>query len=142
MGAKRAVAGKPAYSRRHINAGLQVMSRVKVADNSGAKEVLIIGVPGYKGRLRRVPPAGIGDLVVVSVKKGTPEMRKKIFKAIIIRQKRPYRRPDGTWVAFEDNAVVILTPEGTPKGTEIRGPVAREVAERWPQIANLASIIV
>ncbi len=142
MGAKRAVAGKPAYSRRRINTGLQVMSRVKVADNSGAKEVMIIGVPGYKGRLRRVPPAGVGDLVVVSVKKGTPEMRKKIFKAVIIRQKRPYRRPDGTWVAFEDNAVVILTPEGTPKGTEIRGPVAREAAERWPQIANLASIIV
>jgi large subunit ribosomal protein L14 len=142
MGAKRAVAGKPAYSRRHINIGLQVMSRVKVADNSGAKEVLIVGVPGYKGRLRRVPPAGVGDLVVVSVKKGTPETRKKIFKAIIIRQRRPYRRPDGTWVAFEDNAVVILTPEGTPKGTEIRGPVAREAAERWPQIANLASIIV
>jgi large subunit ribosomal protein L14 len=142
MGAKRAVAGKPAYSRRHVNTGLQVMSRAKVADNSGAKEVLIIGVPGYKSRLRRIPPAGIGDLVVVSVKKGTPEMRKKIFKAIIVRQRRPYRRPDGTWIAFEDNAVVILTPEGTPKGTEIRGPIAREAAERWPQIANLASIIV
>ncbi|MEM1618502.1 MAG: 50S ribosomal protein L14 [Desulfurococcaceae archaeon] len=142
MGAKRAVAGKPAYSRRRINTGLQVASRVKVADNSGAKEVTIIGVPGYRGRLRRVPRAGVGDLVVVSVKKGTPEMRKKIFKAIVIRQRRPYKRPDGTWVAFEDNAVVILTPEGTPKGTEIRGPVAREAAERWPQIANLASIIV
>lgn len=142
MGAKRAVAGKPAYSRRHINTGLQVSSVTKVADNSGAKEVMIVGVPGYKGKLRRVPPAGIGDLVVVSVKKGTPEMRKKVFKAIVIRQKRPYRRPDGTWIAFEDNAVVILTPEGTPKGTEIRGPVAREAAERWPQIANLASIII
>jgi large subunit ribosomal protein L14 len=69
-------------------------------------------------------------------------MRKKIFKAIIVRQRRPYRRPDGSWVSFEDNAVVILTPEGTPKGTEIRGPIAREAAERWPQIANLASIIV
>ncbi|MEM0002377.1 MAG: 50S ribosomal protein L14 [Desulfurococcaceae archaeon] len=142
MGAKRAVAGKPAYSRRHVNTGLQVSSIAKATDNSGAKEVLIIGVPGYKGRLRRVPPAGIGDLVVVSVKKGTPEMRKKVFKAIVVRQRRPYRRPDGTWVAFEDNAVVILTPEGTPKGTEIRGPIAREAAERWPQIANLASIIV
>lgn len=142
MGAKRAVAGKPAYSRRHINTGLQVASKVKVADNSGAKEVMIIGVPGYKGKLRRVPRACVGDLVVVSVKKGTPEMRKKVFKAIIIRQRRPYRRPDGAWIAFEDNAVVILTPEGTPKGTEIRGPVAREAAERWPQIANLASIIV
>ncbi|MEM0198724.1 MAG: uL14 family ribosomal protein, partial [Desulfurococcaceae archaeon] len=89
MGAKRAVAGKPAYSRRRVNTGLQVASRVKVADNSGAKEVTIIGVPGYRGRLRRVPRAGVGDLVVVSVKKGTPEMRKKIFKAIVIRQRRP-----------------------------------------------------
>ncbi|MET1159407.1 MAG: 50S ribosomal protein L14 [Thermoprotei archaeon] len=138
---KRAT-GKPAFSRRHVNTGLQVGSYVKVADNSGAKEVLIIGVPGYKGRLRRIPPAGVGDMVVVSVKKGTPEMRKQIFRAVIIRQKRPYRRPDGTWVAFEDNAVVIVTPEGTPKGSEIRGPVAREAAERWPQIANIATMIV
>jgi len=142
MGAKRAVAGKPAFSRRRVNTGLQVMSRAIATDNSGAKEVMIIGVPGYHGRLRRVPPAGVGDLVVVTVKKGIPEMRKKVFKAIIVRQRRPYKRPDGTWVAFEDNAVVILTPEGTPKGTEIRGPVAREAAERWPQIANLASMII
>lgn len=142
MGAKRAKGGKPAFSRRRINEGLQVMSIAKVADNSGAKEVMIIGVPGYHGRLRRVPPAGVGDLVVVSVKKGIPEMRKKVFKAIVIRQKRPYKRPNGTWVAFEDNAVVILTPDGLPKGSEIRGPVAKEAAERWPQIANLASIII
>ena len=142
MGAKRAVAGKPAYSRRYVNTGLQVTSKVKISDNSGAKEAVIIGVPGYKGKLRRVPTVGVGDLVVVSVRKGTPEMRKKIFKAIIIRQRRLFRRPDGTWISFEDNSAVILTPEGTPKGTEIRGPVAREAAERWPQIANLASIVV
>lgn len=142
MGAKRAVAGKPAFSRRRVNTGLQVQTVAKVADNSGAKEVMIIGVPGYHGRLRRVPPAGVGDLVVVSVKKGIPEMRKQVFKAIVVRQRRPYKRADGTWIAFEDNAVVILTPEGTPKGSEIRGPIAREAAERWPQIANLASMIV
>ncbi|MCD6300677.1 MAG: 50S ribosomal protein L14 [Staphylothermus sp.] len=134
--------GKPAFSRRRIATGLQVGSYVKVADNSGAKVVKIIGVPGYKGRLRRIPPAGIGDLVVVTVKKGTPEMRKQVVKAIIVRQRRPYRRPDGTWVAFEDNAVVIVTPEGAPKGSEIRGPIAKEVAERWPQVANIATIIV
>ncbi|OYT39868.1 MAG: 50S ribosomal protein L14 [Desulfurococcales archaeon ex4484_58] len=134
--------GKPAYSRRRINTGLQVGSYVRVADNSGAKEVKIIGVPGYKGRLRRIPPAGVGDVVVVSVKKGTPEMRKQIVRAVIVRQKRPYRRPDGTWVAFEDNAVAIITPEGTPKGSEIRGPVAREAAERWPQLANIATMVV
>ncbi len=135
-------AGKPAIAREKIATGLQVGSYVKVADNSGAKEVKIIGVPGYKGRLRRIPKAGVADLVVVSVKKGTPELRKQVMKAIIVRQRRPYRRPDGTWVAFEDNAVVIITPDGSPKGSEIRGPIAREVAERWPQVANIATIIV
>jgi len=134
--------GKPAFSRTRIATGLQVGSYVKVADNSGAKEVKIIGVPGYKGRLRRIPPAGVGDLVVVTVKKGTPEMRKQVVKAVIVRQRRPYRRPDGSWVAFEDNAVVIVTPEGAPKGSEIRGPIAKEAAERWPQIANIATIVV
>ncbi len=131
-----------AMSRRRVNAGLQVGSYVRVADNSGAKEVMIIGVPGYKGRLRRIPFAGVGDLVIVSVKKGTPEMRRQIMPAVIVRQKRPFRRPDGTWVAFEDNAVVIITPEGNPKGSEIRGPIAKEAAERWPRIANIASIVV
>ncbi len=131
-----------AASRRRINTGLQVGSWVKVADNSGAKEVLIIGVPGYKGRLRRIPPAGVGDLVIVSVKKGTPEMRRQIVPAVIVRQRRPFRRPDGTWVAFEDNAVVIITQDGSPKGSEIRGPIAKEAAERWPRIANIASTVV
>ncbi len=136
---KRGAAGGP---RRRVNTGLQVGSYVKVADNSGAKEVMIIGVVGYKGRLRRIPPAGVGDMVIVTVKKGTPEMRKQVVRAVIVRQRRPFRRPDGTWVAFEDNAVVIVTPDGTPKGSEIRGPIAREAAERWPKIANIASIIV
>lgn len=131
-----------AMSRRRINAGLQVGSYVRVADNSGAKEVMIIGVPGYKGRLRRIPFAGVGDLVIVSIKKGTPEMRRQIMPAVIVRQKRPFRRPEGTWVAFEDNAVVIITPEGNPKGSEIRGPIAKEAAERWPRIANIASMVV
>ncbi|MEB3758181.1 MAG: 50S ribosomal protein L14 [Desulfurococcales archaeon] len=129
-------------SRRKINAGLQVGSRVKTADNSGAKEVLIIGVPGYKGRLRRLPFAGVGDIVVVSVKKGTPNMRRQIVHAVIVRQKRPFKRPDGTWVAFEDNAVVIVNPDGTPRGSEIRGPIAKEAAERFPRIANLATLII
>lgn len=131
-----------AFSRIRINAGLQVGSYVKVADNSGAKEVMIIGVPGYKGRLRRIPFAGVGDMVVASVKKGTPEMRRQIVRAVIIRQRRPYRRPDGTWIAFEDNAVVIVSSDGTPKGSEIRGPVAKEAAERWPRIGQIASIII
>jgi large subunit ribosomal protein L14 len=129
-------------SRRGLNAGIQVTTKVTVADNSGAKEAIIIGVYGYKGTLRRVPFANVSDLVMVSVRKGTPEVRKQKFKAVIIRQRRPYRRADGTWIAFEDNAVVIVNPDGTPKGTEIHGPVAKEAAERWPKIASLATFII
>ncbi|MCE4621455.1 MAG: 50S ribosomal protein L14 [Desulfurococcales archaeon] len=129
-------------SRFGVNAGLQVGSYVSVADNSGAKEVMIINVPLYKTRLRQLPKAGVGDLVVVTVKKGTPQVRKQVTYAVIVRQKRPFRRPDGTWVAFEDNAVVLVNPDGTPKGSEIRGPIAREAADRWPRIAKLATIIV
>jgi large subunit ribosomal protein L14 len=69
-------------------------------------------------------------------------MRKKIFQGVIVRQRRPYRRVDGVRVQFEDNAAVIITPEGEMKGSEIRGPVAKEAAERWPRIASAASIIV
>jgi large subunit ribosomal protein L14 len=129
-------------SRFGVNTGLQVGSYVDVADNSGAKEVMIINVPLYKTRLRELPKAGVGDLVVVTVKKGTPQVRRQVSYAVIIRQRRPFRRPDGTWVAFEDNAVVLVNPDGTPKGSEIRGPVAREAAERWPRIAKLATMIV
>ncbi len=129
-------------SRKGINTGLQVGSYVRVADNSGAREVMIINVPQVKGRLRRIPAAGVGDLVVVTVKKGTPQMRRQVTYAVIIRQRRPYRRPDGTWVSFEDNAVVIVSQDGTPKGSEIRGPVAKEAAERWPRIAKQATIII
>jgi large subunit ribosomal protein L14 len=122
--------------------GLPVGARLTVADNTGAKIVQIITVPKYHGVHRRYPSAGIADLVVVSVKKGTPEMRKQVLYGVIIRQRRPFRRPDGTMVAFDDNAVVITTDTGEAKGTEIKGPVAREAAERWAQIAAKASNIV
>jgi len=69
-------------------------------------------------------------------------MRKKIFRAVIVRQKKPYRRPEGIWVQFEDNAAVIITPEGDMRGSEVRGPVAREAAERWPRIASASSTII
>ncbi len=134
--------GSGVAPRRRIAAGVQVGTYVRVADNSGAKEAMVIGVIGYKGRLRRIPFASVGDMVVVTVKKGTPEMRKQVTRAIVVRQRRPFRRPDGTWVAFEDNAVVIVSPDGAPKGSEVRGPIAREAAERWPKVANIASIII
>jgi len=118
--------------------GLQNGSRLAVIDNTGAKEIEIITVPGYHGVARRVPSAGVGDLVIASVKKGTPQMRRQI----VFRQRRPMRRPDGTIVYFEDNAAVITTETGETKGTDIKGPVAREAAERWPRVSATASIIV
>ena len=135
--AKGVVGQKPKISR-----GLPNGSILICADNSGAREIRLIQVVGYKGRLRRVPTASVGDLVTVSIRKGTPDMRKKIFHAVVVRQKKPYRRADGIWVQFEDNAAIIMTPEGEMRGSEIRGPIAKEAAEKWPRIASAASIIV
>ena len=129
-------------SRKGLTPGLQHYTTVVVADNSGAKEAVIIGIYGYKGVLRRIPFANVADLVMVSVRKGTPEVRKQKFRAVIVRQRMPYRRPDGTWIMFEDNAVVLVNPDGTPKGTEIRGPIAKEAAERWPKIASIATMVI
>ncbi len=111
-------------------------------DNSGAKKVAIIAVPRAGSHHNRYPAASVGDFLVVSVKKGTPEMRRQVLNAVIVRQRRPFRRPDGTTVQFEDNAAVIVAPNGETKGSDIKGPVAREAAERWPRIAATASQVV
>ncbi|MFN4132870.1 MAG: 50S ribosomal protein L14 [Candidatus Hadarchaeales archaeon] len=121
---------------------LGVGSRLLCADNTGAKELQIISVIGYHGTRRRMPKAGVGDRVVVSVKRGTPEMRAQLVQAIIIRQRKEYRRKDGMRVKFEDNAAVLITPEISPKGSEVKGPMAKEAAEKWPKIAGIASMIV
>ncbi|WP_440952522.1 50S ribosomal protein L14 [Methanococcoides sp. FTZ1] len=123
---------------RALNAG----AKIDCVDNTGARTVEIISVKKYRGVKNRMPRAGIGDLCVVSVKKGTPEMRKQILYAVVVRQKKELRRPDGLRVGFEDNAVVITDDKGIPKGTDIKGPVAREAAERFPKIGTTASIIV
>jgi large subunit ribosomal protein L14 len=122
--------------------GVPVNSLVNCADNSGAKVLRVIQVIGYRGRLRRRPAATVGDKLAVVVRKGPPEMKKQIFYAVLVRQRYPFRRPSGVRVSFEDNAAVLITPEGDVKGTDIHGPVAAEAAERWPRIANIASIII
>ena len=122
--------------------GLPKGARLDCIDNTGAKIVEIIEVRRYHGVRRRIASAGIGDVIVVSVKKGSPEMRRQVVNAVIVRQRRPFRRADGTMVQFEDNACVLMTPEGEIKGSDIKGAVAREAAERWPRIAATASIIV
>ena len=122
--------------------GLPVGARLNCIDNTGAKVIQIIMTLKLKGVHRRYPQAGVGDMVVVSVKKGASDMKRQIMKAVIVRQRRPFRRPDGTMVQFEDNAAVIVTDTGETKGSMIKGPVALEAAERWPKISSLASIIV
>ena len=85
--------------------GLPTAARLHVADNTGAKVVQILNVLKLGGTMRRYPAAGVGDMAKVSVKKGTPDTRRQMYNAVIIRQRRPFRRVDGTWVQFEDNAV-------------------------------------
>jgi large subunit ribosomal protein L14 len=128
--------------RRKISGGLTIGSMVNCADNTGARRLKIIQMIGYKGRRRRLPSVGIGDLVMVSCREGTPEMRRQLFNAVIVRQRRAYQRQDGSRIQFEDNAAVILTPEGTLRGSDIKGPVAKEAVERWSRISNLARMVV
>lgn len=121
---------------------LPVGARLKCADNTGAREIQIISVMGYKGRRARLGTAGVGCRVVASVKKGTPELRSQLVQAVIVRQTKEYRRNDGMHIKFDDNAAVLITPEAAPRGSEIKGPIAREAAERWPRVAGIASAVV
>ena len=124
------------------NNALTLRSMVTCADNSGAKEVYIISVFKYKGRKKSNPKAGIGSLCNVVVKKGKPEMRGKIERAVVVRTKQEYKRPNGMRVKFEDNAVVLVDTDGLPKASEIKGCVAKEVGERFPKIAGIASVVI
>ncbi|GAB6056074.1 50S ribosomal protein L14 [Methanobacterium alkalithermotolerans] len=126
----------------NVAKALPIGARLQCVDNTGAREVEIISVKGYKGVRRRLDVAGVGDMIIVSVKKGSADMRKEVMTAVVVRQKKEYRRADGLRVKFEDNAAVIISPEGVIKGSEIRGPVAKEAADRWPGIGSAASIIV
>ena len=126
-----------------ITNALNVGSTIETCDNSGAKIVRIIAVKNAKTVKGRKPSCGIGDLVFVAVKKGKPGIRKQVMPAVVVRQRRPYKRRDGTRVQFEDNAIVVLKDEqGNPKGTIFKGPIAKEAAERWPAVAKVARIIV
>ena len=125
-----------------MSLGLNVAALINCADNSGAKNLYIISVNGIKGRLNRLPAAGSGDMVLATVKKGKPELRKKMLNGVVIRQRRAWRRREGTFIYFEDNAGVIVNNKGEMKGSAITGPVAKECADLWPKIASNASSIV
>jgi len=126
-----------------ITPGLNLGATLIVADNSGGKIARLVSVKRGKGRKGRQGRARVADMVKVSIRKGIPDMKGKVFDAIIVRQKKAYRRKNGERVCFEDNAVAILKDEkANPKGTQIKGSVAREVMERWPSVARIASIIL
>jgi large subunit ribosomal protein L14 len=125
-----------------VTQGLEKGSLINCADNTGARQLKVISTMGYSGTVNRHPKAGLGDKITVSVTKGTPEMRRQVLEAVIVRQRKPIRRPDGTRVKFEDNAAVIIDENEEPRGTEIKGPIAREVAERFGSIASTATMIV
>ena len=117
---------------------IQPQTRLKVADNSGAKEIMCFRVLG--GSFRRT--AGIGDVIVASVKSAAPGgavKKGEVVKAVIVRTRKQYRRPDGTYIRFDDNAAVINNDQKQPRGTRIFGPVARELREKdYMKIVSLA----
>ena len=130
--------------RRNGSRGLQVGSVVDVVDNSGAKKLKIISVKNYKTVKGQRECGGVGDLVVGNVLKGKPDIKHTVVKAVIVRQKQEYKRPEGTTIKFQSNGVVIIKDEKTfsPKGTIIKGPIGREVGERFSQVARIGGIIV
>ncbi|KTW31557.1 60S ribosomal protein L23 [Pneumocystis carinii B80] len=129
-------------NKLRMTLGLPVGAIINCADNSGAKNLYIISVKGTGARLNRLPASSIGDMVLTTVKKGKPELRKKVLPAIIVRQRKPWRRRDGTHLYFEDNAGVIVNPKGEMKGSAITGPVGKECADLWPKIASNSGMVI
>ncbi len=117
---------------------IQQETRVKVADNSGARELLCIRVKG--GSHRRY--AGVGDVITATVKQASPQsgVRKgEVVQAVVVRTRKQFGRPDGTYISFDENAAVLIDPQNNPRGTRIFGPVARELRERnFMRIVSLA----
>ena len=117
---------------------IQTNTRLKAADNTGARQLMCIGILG--GTRKRY--ARVGDIIVASVKRATPGATVKkgeVVRAVIIRSAQPYRRPDGSYIRFDENAAVILTDKNNPKGSRIFGPVARELREKnFTKIISLA----
>lgn len=121
---------------------IQTYTRLKVADNSGARQIMCVNIPG--GTRRRY--AAVGDVIVASVKKAMPGGAVKkgsVVKAVVVRVAHNYRRPDGSYIRFDDNAAVLLAEANNPKGTRIFGPVARELREKnFTKIISLAPEVV
>ncbi len=117
---------------------IQTYTRLTVADNSGAKVIMCINVPGGSGKRY----ARVGDVIVAAVKEATPGAAVKkgeVVRAVVVRTAQPYRRPDGSYIRFDDNAAVLLTEQATPRGTRVFGPVGRELRDKnYMRIISLA----
>lgn len=132
-----------AIKRNNVRS-LPLGAYVDVVDNSGAKKIRVISVKGYKTVKGQLSCAGVGEVVTANVVKGKPDMKHSVVKCVIVRQRKEYKRPDGTTIKFESNGAVVLKDEkgGAPKGTIIKGAIAKEVAERFPAVARIANTIV
>jgi len=131
----KSVTSKPTRS-------LNIGSLLEACDNSGARIVKIVSIKRGKTKKGRQGYAKVADWVKVSVRKGDPKMKGEVFDAIIVKQRKPWRRSNGERVCFSENGVALLKDEkGNPKGTQIKGPIAREIQERWKEVAKIASII-
>ena len=129
--------------RRNGSRGIPIGAEVEVVDNSGAKLVKVIGVKGFKSIKRKLECGGVGDMFTAHVIKGKPDMKHEVVKCVLVRQKQEYKRPDGTNVKFQSNGMVVLKDEkGNPKGTIVKGVMAKEVGERFPAVARIANVIV
>ena len=121
---------------------IQTYTRLKVADNTGARQIMCIGLLGGSGKKY----ARVGDVIVASVKRATPVAvvkKGEVVRAVVVRCVQPYRRPDGSYIRFDENAAVILDEKGNPKGSRIFGPVARELREsNFMKIVSLAPEVV
>ncbi|MDA3854852.1 MAG: uL14 family ribosomal protein [Candidatus Woesearchaeota archaeon] len=123
--------------------GLPIGAEIPAVDNSGAKLVKVISVKGYKTVKRMLETAGVGDMITAHVTKGKPDMKHLVVKCVVVRQKQEYKRPNGTTIKFQSNGVVVLKDDkGNPKGTIVKGAIAKEVGERFPAVARIANIIV
>jgi len=133
--------GSRSGTKVKITNSIPVACVMNCADNTGAKNLHMIACVGIGAKLNRFPAGSAGDMFLASVKKGKPELRKKVIPAVIIRQKKAIRRREGYFLYFEDNAGVIVNAKGEMKGSGITGPVAKECADLWPKIASHAGAI-
>ena len=125
-----------------ISKPLQAGSYLNCADNTGATLLQVIAVKGYKGVKSRSPKCGVGDWIICAVKDGDSKIVHEVVNAVIIRQKKEYRRTNGMRIKFEDNAAVLVNEKCEPRGTKIKGPIAKEVVERFSVIGKIATIVI